>query len=61
MGVQAFKEIVGKATLSTDAQANALVQRVGGRIAAVTDLKEQWELRVIEVEKEANAFALPGG
>ncbi len=61
MGVQSFKEIVGKATLSTDAQANALVQRVGGRIAAVTDLKEQWEFRVIQDDKQANAFALPGG
>jgi predicted Zn-dependent protease len=61
MGVQSFKEIVGKATLSTDAQANALVQRVGSRIAAVTDLKEQWEFRVIQDDKQANAFALPGG
>jgi predicted Zn-dependent protease len=49
MGVQSYQEITGKAPLSTDGQANALVQRVGSRIAAVTDLKEQWE------------FALPGG
>src|SRR5258706_4584724 len=61
MGVQSFKEIVGKATLSTDAQANAMVQRVGGRIAAVTDLGYQWEFRLIQDDKQANAFALPGG
>ncbi len=61
MGVQSFKEIVGKATLSTDAQANAMVQRVGSRIAAVTDLGYQWEFRVIQDDKQANAFALPGG
>ncbi len=61
MGVQAFQEIVGKATLSTDPQANALVQRVGSRIAAVTDLKYPWEFRVIADDKQANAFALPGG
>jgi predicted Zn-dependent protease len=61
MGVQSFKEIVGKATLSTDPQANALVQRVGSRIAAVTDLGYQWEFRVIQDDKQANAFALPGG
>jgi predicted Zn-dependent protease len=61
MGAQSFKEIVGKATLSTDAQANAMVQRVGSRIAAVTDLNYQWEFRVIQDDKQANAFALPGG
>jgi predicted Zn-dependent protease len=61
MGVQSFKEIVGKATLSTDPQINAMVQRVGSRIAAVTDLGDQWEFRVIQDDKQANAFALPGG
>jgi len=61
MGVQSFKEIVGKATLSADPQINAMVQRVGSRIAAVTDLTDQWEFRVIQDDKQANAFALPGG
>jgi predicted Zn-dependent protease len=61
MGVQAFQEIVSKANLSTDAQANAMVQRVGARIAAVTELPYQWEFRVIADDKQANAFALPGG
>jgi len=61
MGVQSYKEIVGKATLSTDAQATAMVQRVGSRIAAVTDLKYEWEFRLIQDDKQANAFALPGG
>ncbi len=61
MGAQSFKEIVGKATLSTDPQINAMVQHVGSRIAAVTDLGYQWEFRVIQDDKQANAFALPGG
>ena len=61
MGVQSFQRIVGKATLSTDTQQNALVQRVGSRIAAVTDLGYQWEFRVIQDDKQVNAFALPGG
>ncbi|HSE04630.1 MAG TPA: M48 family metallopeptidase [Methylomirabilota bacterium] len=61
MGAQAFQEIVGKATLSTDVPANAMVQRVGSRIAAVTGLPYQWEFRVIADDKQANAFALPGG
>ena len=38
MGVQSFQEITGKAPLSTDAQANEMVQRVGSRIAKVAGL-----------------------
>ena len=61
MGVQSYQEIVGKAPLSTDGQSSAMVQRVGSRIAAVTDLKYQWEFKLIADDKQANAFALPGG
>ncbi|HEY7040736.1 MAG TPA: M48 family metallopeptidase [Methylomirabilota bacterium] len=61
MGVQSYQEIVSKATVSTDQQATAMVQRVGSRIAAVTDLKYQWEFKLIADDKQANAFALPGG
>jgi metalloendopeptidase OMA1, mitochondrial len=61
MGVQSYQQIVGKATLSNDAPNNALVQRVGSRIAAVTGLDYKWEFRLIADDKQANAFALPGG
>ncbi|HEY1324676.1 MAG TPA: M48 family metallopeptidase, partial [Streptosporangiaceae bacterium] len=61
MGVQSYQEIVSKATVSTDQPATAMVQRVGSRIAAVTDLKYQWEFKLIADDKQANAFALPGG
>jgi predicted Zn-dependent protease len=61
MGAQAFQEIVGKATVSTDAQTNAMVQRIGTKIAAAAALPYKWEFRVIEDDKQANAFALPGG
>jgi predicted Zn-dependent protease len=61
MGAQAYQDIVGKATPSTNPQTNAMVERVGSRIAAVTDLTYQWEFRVIKDDKQANAFALPGG
>jgi predicted Zn-dependent protease len=62
MGVQAYQDIVSKKTLSTDPQVNAMVQRVGSRIVAVTDLSSyQWEFRVIQDDTQANAFALPGG
>jgi len=59
MGVQAFQQIVGKAKLST---ANEMVTRVGKRIAGVTGLPDaQWEYRLIQDDKQVNAFALPGG
>jgi metalloendopeptidase OMA1, mitochondrial len=61
MGVRSYQEITGKAALSTDGQNNATLQRVGSRIAAVTDLKYQWEFKLIADDKQANAFALPGG
>ncbi|HEY7203482.1 MAG TPA: M48 family metallopeptidase [Methylomirabilota bacterium] len=61
LGVQSYQEIVGKATISTDQQATAMVQRVGSRIAAVTDLQYPWEFKLIADDKQANAFALPGG
>jgi predicted Zn-dependent protease len=47
--------------ISKDPAANALVQKVGKRIAAVAPLQgAQWEFVVFE-SKEANAFCLPGG
>src|SRR6185436_5501499 len=47
--------------VSKDPQANAMVQKVGRRIAAVSGLTNaQWEFVVFE-SKEANAFCLPGG
>jgi predicted Zn-dependent protease len=62
MGVQAFQQIVGKAKLSNDAASSEMVTRVGKRIAAVTGHPEyQWEYRLIQDDKQVNAFALPGG
>jgi metalloendopeptidase OMA1, mitochondrial len=62
MGAQAYQQTLAKAKLSSDAAANAMVTRVGSRIAAVTGHPEyQWEYRLIEDDKQVNAFALPGG
>lgn len=62
MGVQAYKEILGKAKVSTDPTANALVTRVGTRIAAATGRPDlPWEFKVIDDPRTVNAFALPGG
>lgn len=48
-------------SISKDSAANAMVQRVGQRIAAVAQLPgAQWEFGAFE-SKEANAFCLPGG
>jgi metalloendopeptidase OMA1, mitochondrial len=62
MGADAYKEILGKAKLSADSSVNALVNRVGTRIAAATGRKDlAWEFTAIDDPKTANAFALPGG
>ncbi len=61
MGLQAYDEILKEETLSQDPQINAMVRRVGERIAKVADRPDfQWEFRVVEKDV-ANAFALPGG
>ena len=60
LGEQAFAEIKAKSKISKDPNANAMVQRVGQRIAQASGLKENWEFIVID-EPQVNAFALPGG
>jgi predicted Zn-dependent protease len=62
MGLQAYQEILGKAKVSGNLQANELVTRVGTRIAQATGRTDyKWEFKVIEDDKQVNAFALPGG
>ena len=62
LGAQAFQQTLAKAKLSSDAGASEMVTRVGSRIAAVTGHPEyKWEYRLIQDDKQANAFALPGG
>ena len=61
LGAQAFREILADSTISKDPQMNAMVQRVGQRIAASSGISgNNWEFVVIE-DPEPNAFALPGG
>jgi len=65
LGYASAKQILEKERVSTDARKNAMVKRVGQKIAKVTerDYKTnfKWEFFVIENEKQANAFCLPGG
>jgi predicted Zn-dependent protease len=61
LGITSFNQMKKEVPVSKDPQANALVQKVGRRIAAVSGLTNaQWEFVVFE-SKEANAFCLPGG
>jgi len=63
LGLTSFTEMKKQTPASPNAAANALVQKVGKRIAAVAgpDMPgAQWEFVVFE-SKEANAFCLPGG
>jgi len=63
LGLTSFDQMKKETKISTDPRANALVQSVGKRIAAVAskDLPgAQWEFVVFD-SPEANAFCLPGG
>ena len=63
LGLTSFDQLKKDVPVSQDPTANAMVQRVGKRIAAAAakDLPNaQWEFVVFE-SKEANAFCLPGG
>ncbi len=62
LGAAAYSEVLKKSKVVRDPRITEVVQRVGGRIAAVADKPEyQWEFTVIDDPKQANAFCLPGG
>ncbi len=61
LGLAGFDQVKKETPISKDPAGNALVQKVGRRIAAVAQLPNaQWEFVLFE-SKEANAFCLPGG
>ena len=63
LGAQSFQQIRQKEKIAADPGANARVQRVGHRIAAVVGEAipgARWEFVVFD-SRELNAFALPGG
>jgi len=62
MGIQAYTDVRKKNKLSHDPEINAMVERVGKRIAAAANKPEyHWEFVVIDDPKTVNAFCLPGG
>ncbi len=61
MGYQSAKQILQKEPLSRDPRLNAVVQRVGKRIAAAAAQPNyKWQFFVIDKDV-LNAFCLPGG
>lgn len=61
LGAQAFEAVGKKGKRSHDPAANAVVERIGRRIAAASGIQANWEFAVFEDDKMVNAFALPGG
>ncbi len=62
LGLTEFEKLKQSTPISKDKTVNAMVTRVGQRIAAVAPLPNaQWEFVVFDDPKTANAFCLPGG
>ena len=69
MGLQAYREVLHKEPLSRDSQVNAMVEKIGRRIANAAEHPPQelwraprfrWEFKTVD-KNEPNAFCLPGG
>lgn len=61
LGLTSFEPTRKEIPISKDAAVNALVQKVGKRIAAVAELPNAQREFVVFESKEVNAFCLPGG
>ena len=64
MSVQQFDQMKLKTSISTDPTYNAMLRRVGERIAyvAAPDMPNaQWEFVVFDDDSQVNALAMPGG
>ena len=73
MSFQQYNDVLNKSQLSTDTQKVEMVRRVGNRIAKsaeifLTETGQQdkiknykWEFNLIEEDKTANAWVMPGG
>lgn len=62
LGAQAFQQILSKEKVLRDPALQAVVDRIGWRVANAANRPDfQWQFVVIDNPKMANAFALPGG
>ena len=62
LGASAFQQVLSKAKVSHDPEQQAVVDRIGWRIARAANLTDaEWKFVVIDDPETVNAFALPGG
>src|SRR5207247_2016866 len=62
LGLEAYRDVLRQFPLSTNPETNAMIRRVGERIAAAANKPSyDWEFAVIQDDKIINAFCLPGG
>ena len=73
LSLQQYNDVLQKSKLSTDNQKVAMVRRVGNRVAKAAEsflaesghqdlIKDfQWQFNLIEDDKTANAWVMPGG
>ncbi|MFH1414491.1 MAG: M48 family metalloprotease [Elusimicrobiota bacterium] len=73
MGTNNYRSFISGAKLSKDAEKTAMINRVGRRISAASEmfLKEtgrgsdikyyEWEYNLVDDDKTVNAWAMPGG
>jgi predicted Zn-dependent protease len=62
LGIQAFQQVLAKEKVTRDPVLQGVVDRIGWRVATAANRPDfQWQFVVIDNEKTANAFALPGG
>ncbi|MFV1958487.1 MAG: M48 family metalloprotease, partial [Planctomycetota bacterium] len=61
MGLEAWREVLGKATVVRGTPEAEMVETVGRRIAAATGERYAWEFALLEGDDTVNAFCLPGG
>jgi len=62
LGLKAYESILQKEKVSQDQVLNQMLQTVGWRIAHAARRPDfDWEFTLIENDKQANAFCLPGG
>lgn len=62
LGTAAFQQVLSNEKISHDPALQAVVERIGWRIATVAGRPDfRWEFVVFDDPEMANAFALPGG
>ncbi len=73
LSLQQYSDVIKKSKISQDAQKSAMVRRVGEKIAGATEqflrnkgMAEEiqnykWEFTLVEDDKTANAWCMPGG